>query len=123
MKFALVIILLMATLQFIPPLFVGTDYSDNAYYTALYALLFVTSLSLPFLIETMPKYWKYTFMLFSGWYISGFYFEVVNWDVPDIIINSMDNTAIFSRYSMAFIFAVLLIILNEIWHKKSHPNT
>jgi len=123
MKFSLVIILLMAALQFVPPQFIGTEYFDNSYYTILYTLLAVMALALPFLVESLPKYIKRAFMVFSAWYLSALIFEVLNWFTPDIIINSDSDTSNFVRYSIMFTVAISLIIINESWRKKSHPNT
>ena len=123
MKLSLIIILLMAVLQFGPPQFVGTEYFDNSYYTALYTLLTVVAFALPFLVVDLPKYIKRTCLVFSAWYLSALIFEVLNWFTPDVIINSDGDTTTFVRYSIMFSVAISLIIINESWHKKSRPNT
>lgn len=123
MKLATIIILMMSMLQFVPSQFAGTEYFDNSYYTVLYALLFTVALSIPFMVESLPKYIKRVSMLFAGWYLSALTVECLNWFTPDEIINSQTNISTFVKYSICFSVGISLIIISESWRKRSHPNT
>lgn len=123
MKMAVVIILMMAMLQFIPSQFEGSEYFDNSYYTILYMLLFTVAFALPWMVETLPKYIKRVSMLFAGWYLSALTVEVLNWFTPDIIMNSDNDSSTFVKYSIFFSVGISLIIINESWYKKSNQRT
>jgi len=123
MRLAVIIILMMSMLQFVPSQFIGTDYFDNSFYTVLYALLFTVAFAIPFMVEQLPKFIKRVSMMFAGWYLSALTVECLNWFTPDEIINTATDTSTFVKYSICFSIGISLIIINETWHKRSRPNT
>jgi hypothetical protein len=122
MKLATVLILLMAMLQFIPPMFEGSEYFDNSYYTILFVLLSTLAISIPFLIERLPMYLKLVSFTLAGWYCSALSFEILNWFTPDVIINADVKSATFVRYSIFGTITLVLIVIRETW-TKSNQNT
>ena len=123
MKLAVIIIFMMSTLQFLPSQFVGTDYFDNSFYTVLYALLFTVAFAIPFMVDQLPTFIKRISMMFAGWYLSALTVECLNWFTPDEIINTTTDTSTFVKYSMCFSIGISLIIISELWQKKSSQNT
>lgn len=111
-KFATVIILLMAMLNLIPPLFKGTVYFDNSYYCVLYSLLSYTCIVLPFLVPLMKPIVKSISFVLGCWFFAGLVFEFKNLFIPYSLENSKDSIDYYI-YLVCFIIAVILLIINE----------
>lgn len=118
MRIATVIILLMAMLNLIPPLFAGGVYFDNAYYIILYALLSFVGISLPFIVD-LPKYLTAISHILGGWFVTGLFYEVLNLAMPDIVLNTNASTYLFTKFTLCFMVAITFIMINFTWKKNN----
>lgn len=119
MKLAILLITLMAALNLIPPLFAETIYFDNVYYTLLYLLLTFLGISIPFMVSSLPKPIKIVSNLLAGWFFSGLAYELLNFSMPDIVINTVSEKIIYYKYLVAFTVAMLFIMIEQTWKPKT----
>lgn len=133
MKFATIVILLIAMLNLVPSLFtegaifdvhgmtendcgeivdVGGIYWDNAYFTIIELLCMFLAFSLP-LIFDLPKWFGWVCLVFAGWGLTGFATEVMNWFHPLGVYNSVDDKSNFTWWVTLIISSIAFIILNE----------
>lgn len=116
MKLSIILILLMAMLNLVPPLFVNTVYFDNIYYILLFLLLSFVGVSLPFLVESLHKQLKRISILLGSWFFSGLVMELFNLSIPEIVLNSSsNNNVMFFKSVVCFIVGVVIIMSSEIW--------
>lgn len=122
MKLAVLIILQMAMLQFVPPLLAATNYFNDVYYCIMYLTLTTTAISLPYFVPKLPNILKVISMMFAGWFFSGVSFGVMGIFDPVLIENIDTPTATFTRYTLAFCALIVFLILNESWKKNTTKN-
>lgn len=142
MKLSAVIILLLAMLNLVPPLFncggifdvhgtviqCGEEvaicgvYFDNAYYIIVYMLLSFLGISLPFMVN-MPKYLTTISNLLGGWFVAGLFYEVLNLWIPEEILNSTDNPNLFTRFALCFTVAMTFLMINHTWKRNNSTNS
>ena len=120
MKLSIIIILLMAMLNLIPPLFADTMYFDNSYYIILFMLLSFVGISLPFIAETMHKQLKRVSILLGSWFFSGLVVELFNLSVPKIVLNSNNNNIMYFQAVVCFVIGISVIMSSEIWTKQKN---
>ena len=115
MRFATVLILFMAMLNFIPPQFAETEYFNNSYYTILYGLLTVTAVGLPFMFPMLPKMLNNVSLMFAAWYFSSLSFEIMGWANPEILEDSDKVSLMFTRYCLVFSSTISLLMIHHSW--------
>lgn len=108
----------MAMLNLVPPLFASGEYLDNVYYVILYMLLSVLGVALPFMVE-LPKYLSAVSNVLSGWFVSALSFEIINFDTPEIVLNSESSTEVFTRFALCFMVSVTFIMIHFTWKKNT----
>ncbi len=115
MKLATIIILLMAMLNLVPPLFAQTEYFDNSYYIILFLLLSFVGFSLPFIVEGLHKQLKRISILLGSWFFGGLVVELFNLSVPSIVLNSNQDNIFYFKALICFIIGIFVIMSSEIW--------
>lgn len=118
MKLATVIILLMAMINLVPPMFAGGVYFDNVYYTILYMLLAFIGIALPFIVK-LPGYLTAISHVLGGWFVAGLYFEVVNFKAPEVVINNDSSPELFIKAVVCFTVAITFIMINYTWKRNT----
>ena len=122
-KIATILILLMAMLNLVPPLFADTDYFDNSYYLILYLLLSFLGIAIPFCVDILPKIMKRISILTGAWCFSGFVMEIFNLSVPTLVLNSSNDNIFYFKALTFFITGLALIISIETWSKQKKLNS
>jgi hypothetical protein len=135
-NFIISIVFLVALFNVFPPLFAEggvfavagpvVDYSgnivkiegvhyDNVYFSYLYALLTYVSLFIPFVLPKMNKKAAFISMISGAWFFSALLFEVFNFTIPDIVLNSDKERTMYVRFVVTFTVTILTIIIRETW--------
>tara|TARA_R110000803_G_scaffold83031_5_gene149217 strand:+ start:988 stop:1356 length:369 start_codon:yes stop_codon:yes gene_type:complete len=122
MKLAVLIILQMAMLNFVPPLIAETAYFNEVYYCIMYMLFTTTAVSLPYFVPELPKILKVISMMFAGWFFSSIAFNVMGIFSPEMLANINAPTATFTRYTLVFSATIAFLILNESWKRNTTKN-
>lgn len=117
-KLAIVLILLMASLNLVPPLLVNTDYFDNSYYILLFLLLAFLGFTVPFLADKLNKHIKRASTLLGSWFFSGLITEIFNLTIPKIVLNSSTNNLMYFKVLVCFIIGLVVIMSTETWSKQ-----
>ena len=120
MKLTILIILLMAMLVLVPPVFAQTEYFDNAYYIILFLLLSFVVFSLPFIVDTLHKQLKRVSLLLGSWYFCGLIIELFNLTIPSVVLNSSSNNIMYFKFVTCFIVGIVLIMSSEIWRSQKN---
>lgn len=118
MKLSIIIILLMAMLNLVPPLFANTVYFDNSYYIILFLLLSFIGISLPFIVESLHKQLKRVSILIGSWFFSGLVIELFNLSIPKVILNSNIDNVMYFKAVICFIVGIVIIMSSEIWNSQ-----
>lgn len=118
MKLSIIIILLMAMLNLVPPLFVNTEYFDNSYYIILFLLLSFVAFSLPFIAEKLHRQLKRVSILLGSWFFGGLIVELFNLTIPNLILNSNQNNIMYFKVLVCFIVGMVIIMSSEIWNSQ-----
>ena len=120
MKLAVLIILQMGMLQFIPPLFYKTPETlDIVFFSIMYMMLTTVGITLPYLVPKLPRALKVTSMLFAGWFFSSTAFGVMGIFSPSLLENISTPSGTFTRYTLVFMATIVFLILNESWNKNT----
>lgn len=117
-KIAAAIILLLSTIQTVPPLFSGTEYFDNVFFINVFTLFAFLGVVIPY---TCPNLWwplKVASNTIAGWYIAALTFEVVNLWYPEEQFNSMDNNLIYPKCLISFALIISLSFTSYKWSKR-----
>ncbi len=117
MKIAVIILLIMGMLQFIPPLLESVDgitiytymeeevkLSDTVYYLIFYMFMTTISISIPFLVPELKRTPKIVYMLFAGWFFSAVAFHVMGIIEPELMENIDTPSATYTRYNKCYFF-------------------
>lgn len=123
-KLATILILLMCMLNLIPPLFsdggvFDAIYFDNVYYSILYLILSFTGITLPYMVEDLPKSMKIISTMIGSWFIAGLVNGLINMVTPDIVLNNSKDDALYLKYFITFTVGLLFIVLNSLWTQES----
>jgi len=118
MKLAVIIILLMAMLNLIPPLFANTVYFDNVYYIIMYLLLSFLGFSLPFMVESLNKQLKRISTLLGSWFFGGVLMELFNLSIPSEVLNSNIDNPFYFKVVICFVIGLFAIMSSETWSKQ-----
>ena len=119
-KIAIVIVLLMFSINLVPPLLKDTDYFDNSYYIILFLLLTFLGFTLPFLAEKLNKHIKRGSILVGSWFFSGLITEIFNLTIPKIVLNSSTNNLMFFKVLICFMIGLVVIMSTETWSKQKN---
>jgi len=139
-KVATILIFLLLMLNLVPPLFregaifdlwqvvsvdsegnemkVGGMYFDNVYYTLLYLILTYTAICLPYLVVKLPKVIKWLSFGVGAWFMFGLFFEVLNFLVPEIILNTQTNDYVYSKVVMVSTLCIAFILIHDSWKQQ-----
>lgn len=121
-KFVVVLILLISLFGLVPPMFRENELLfDNVYFSLLYLFLTYVALVVPFLFIHLNKLIARISLLWGGWFMAGLAFELMNFYVPDIVLNST-NGMIYNKFLMMFIIGISLIITYESWKQRKLNN-
>lgn len=118
MKLTIILILLMAMLNLVPPILANTEYFDNAYYIILFLLLSFLGFSLPFIVEKLNKHLKRVSTLLGSWFFGGLLMEIFNLTVPYEVLNSSINNVMYFKVLICFIIGITVIMSSEQWNKQ-----
>ena len=137
-KIGTLIVLLIAFFNLFPPLFaeggmfsvtgnaidlegniveVQGIYYDNVYFTILYLLLTYIAIAVPFLLPKLNKTIARISMMSGAWFFSALLYEVFNFTIPDIILNSDKYRTLYVRFTVMFCIGLLTIMIRETWIK------
>ncbi len=122
MKLAVLIILQMAMLNFVPPLIAETVYFNEVYYCIMYMIFTTTAVSLPYFVPSLPRVLKVISMMFAGWFFSSIAFNVMGIFSPEMLESIDVPTATFTRYALIFCATIVFLMLNESWKKNTTKN-
>lgn len=118
------LVLLLALFGLVPPLFYegGTldflaTYSDNVYFTLLYLFMSYAGIAIPFILPKMGRVWSVVSQMFGAWFFAGFMYEVFNFTIPDVVLNSSEDRTLFTKFLIAFILGLSFIMIRETWQK------
>ena len=114
-KLAIVIILLMASLNLVPPLLVNTDYFDNSFYMILFLLLAFLGFTVPFLADKLNKHIKRVSILLGSLFFSGLITEIFNLTIPKIVLNSSTSNLMYFKAVICFMIGLVVIMSTETW--------
>lgn len=117
-KIATTLIFLMCSLNLVPPLFAGNElYFDNVYFSILYLLLSFLAISLPFMVSNLNKHLNRICFLIGGWFIFGLIFELINFFVPNIVLNNETSGFIYAKFLTIFTIGVAFTITHSQWKR------
>ncbi len=117
-KLVAVIVLLMAVLNLVPPLFVGSGYEHKIYYSLLFLLLSFLSLVIPFLFPKLNNIIRNISMLLGGWFVSGLTYNLINFFVTPLFSESLNDNKNYYSCLFMFIIGMLFIITHDSWKKQ-----
>lgn len=112
-----VVVLLLAMLNLVPPLFSETVYFDNIYFVILYFLLSFLGLSIPFLFEKLNKFIAKISFFCGSWFVAGLIYELINLTMPEIVLNSREDKTMFNFYLICFTIGLSFTITHKRWIK------
>lgn len=136
----MLIILLFAMFNLVPPLFakggmfakdgyklingefVHTPqlYYDYIYFSILFLTASFTLVVIPIILPKIGRLPSIVSYFFAGWFFSGFLYEVWNLKVPSIILNTSDDRTVYTRYVVTFVFLIITILIRETWTNKKN---
>ncbi|MFT5724176.1 MAG: hypothetical protein ACI9JN_001293 [Bacteroidia bacterium] len=130
------IVLMIALATFVPPLFsegmifsvdglvqdfsgefVKTNqlYFDNVYFSLSFLVTSYFAICLPFILPKMHWIFAMISTGFGAWYFFGFLFEVFNFKIPSIVLNTSGDNAMYTKFVAAFAFGIIIIMIRDIW--------
>jgi len=117
-KLTAILILLLFMLNLVPPLFRENElYFDNIWFTLLYLILSYVCIVIP-LIAKVYKPLVPMFFLGSGWFIAALIYEIMNWFVPDIILNASYDDKTFNQVVICFVLGMTFYITYRGWQNQ-----
>lgn len=138
-KLGVVILFLICSLNLVPPLFAEGGafdvtykveqcgnivtmhglYFDNVFFTLLYIILMVMTISIPFIFN-LSKQLNYISFAFSMWFMTALIFELMNFADPLGVYNSEGSNHTFAFYIIAITLAFATIITYKTWNKQKN---
>lgn len=117
-KIATILILLMCMLNLISPLFAGNElYFDNVYYSLLYLLLSFLAIALPFMVNNLNKHLNRISFLVGGWFVFGLIFELINFFIPSVVLNTESDGFLFAKFLTIFTIALAFNLTHSQWKR------
>ena len=136
-KLGFVILFLICSLNLVPPLFAegGTFdvtyqveyceksitmhglYFDNVFYTLLYLILTIITISIPFIFN-LNKILNYVALAFSMWFMTALIFEIINFKNPLAVYNSVGKNSTFTFYILCITLFFATLITYITWNKQ-----
>ena len=138
-KILIAVIFMMCCLLLIPPVFAEGGWFDVTYYYehpdgslelfhGLYAdnvfnTIFMLSSSylgliIPYLKPNLNRNWKRISCFCGAWFLAGLFYELMNFTLPEIVFNSMDDNWLYFKYAIIFTLGIASIITHETWSKQ-----
>lgn len=118
------LVLLFSLFGLVPPLFAegGTLdfmqlYFDNVFFTLLYLFASFFGISMPFILPKMNIVIRSISSLFGAWFFAAFIFEVLNFKIPEEVLNSDANRTLYTKFLIAFIVGLSISMVRETWQK------
>lgn len=90
---------------------------DNVFFTLMYLLASWVGISLPFILPKMKRAWCVISQMWGAWFFAAFAFEVFNFSIPDIVLNSSEDRTLFTKFLIAFIVGLSVTFVRETWQK------
>ena len=123
-KLATIIILLMAVLNLVPPLFddgindgsIGFD--DKIYYSILWLLLSYTALVIPFLFPKLNNVIRNIAMMLGCWFVAGLIYSLIHFFVTQDVFDTMKPTKNYFSCLIMFIIGIAFIMTHASWKKQ-----
>ena len=123
-RIGIALVLLLSLFGLVPPLFAegGTFnfmelYYDNVYFTLLYLFLAFFGISMPFILPKMSIVIRTIYSMFGAWFFAAFLFEVLNFKIPEEVLNSDANRTLFTKFLIAVIVGLSISMVRETWQK------
>lgn len=114
-RFSFIVVFLLCMLNLVPPLYQKSMYFDNVYNVILYTLLSFLGISIPFIALKLNRYVRFLSSLIGTWYFAGLTFEILNFNFPDMVLNSPDNNYYYVKFLMCFTIGIAFIITSNTW--------
>lgn len=93
-------------------------YFDNVYYTLLYLILTYTAICIPYLVENLPRVIRWLSFGVGSWFMFGLMFEVMNFFVPDLILNTHTSDYNYSKAVLVSTLFISFILLHQSWTQR-----
>lgn len=90
---------------------------DNVFFTLMYLLAAWVGIAIPFILPKMGRVWCVISQMFGAWFFAAFMYEVFNFRIPDVVLNSSEDRSLFTKFLIAFIVGLSFIIIRETWQK------
>lgn len=116
--FPVAVVFLLCLLNLLPPLFARSLYFDNVCNVILYLMLTYLGIMIPFVFHRMNKMIASMSSLIGAWYFAGLIFEVVNFHIPEIVLNSLESDFLYVKFLIAFSVGIAFIITSNTWNKQ-----
>lgn len=99
-------------------------YKDNVFFTIFMISSAYTGLIIPYLKPSLKWYFKWISMAMGSWFIAGLFYELMNFTMPEVVLNNMDEHWTFIKYLIIFTFGIVFIITHETiqWNKKEQKS-
>jgi hypothetical protein len=91
-------------------------YLDNVFFLICFLLTSYVGIVLPFILP-IGKWWSRISTMIGMWFFAALLFEVFNFSIPDVVLNSNEDRTLFTKFVIAFIFGTTTIIIRETWQK------
>lgn len=117
-KLATITIFAICLINLVPAIFRQSEYCDNIYNTILYSLFSFLGLSFPFMVSELNLTIKRVSCLIGAWCMAGLIFELINFSMPEIVLNSFDNDQYYVKFLIAFTIGIAFIITSDVWTKQ-----
>lgn len=93
-------------------------YFDNVFFTITFFVISFLGISIPFLFDKLPVWLKRLSIVVGSWFASGLMYELMNFQFPEIVLNSPEDSTLFVKYLVTFIISSIFIITHETWIKQ-----
>ena len=138
-RIVIALILFVCSLLLIPPMFTKGGWFDvvyfyehrdgskqlihGLYYDNVFNSIFTLSYSylgliIPYLKPSLKWYWKWISTAAGSWFVAGLFYELMNFTMPEVVFNSMDENWTYIKYLIIFTLGIAFIITHETWSKE-----
>lgn len=117
-RLATITIFAICLINLVPAIFRESQYSDNIYNTLLYSLFSFLGISFPFMLPELNSVIKRVSCLIGAWCVAGLIFELINFSMPNIVLNSFDNDQYYIKFLIGFTVGIAFIITSDTWIKQ-----
>ena len=90
---------------------------DNVYFLILCLTFTVIGVLLPYIIKSLPFFWKAISTFSGAWFFSGFIVEIINFTNPMEVINNPSEPALYFKYTMFLLMGSIFLLTLKKWNQ------